>query len=70
MSEQAHAQHTERAEEATEAAVVSEAGKAAIEGAQKTADKAEDFLADIDELLGTEEEAQEFVDSYRQKGGQ
>jgi ubiquitin-like protein Pup len=70
MSEQAHAQHTERAEETTDEAIVSEAGKAAVKGAQETSEKAEDFLADIDELLGTEEEAQEFVDSYRQKGGQ
>lgn len=39
-----------------------------------TADAATDWLDDIDEALGenveTEQAAQEFVDSYRQKGGQ
>jgi ubiquitin-like protein Pup len=76
MSEQAHAQRTERANEAVEE-VANEAGKAAVAGAQEASSDAGDFLndmdallADIDESLGTEETAEDFVKNYRQKGGQ
>ncbi len=70
MSEQSHARRSERQEEPVDEATVSEAGKAAVAGAQAAAENADDFLDKIDELLGTEEEAQEFVESYVQRGGQ
>jgi ubiquitin-like protein Pup len=70
MSEQTHANRTERAEEAVDEVVVSEAGKAAVKGAQETSEKADDFLAEIDEMLGTEENAEDFVAGYVQKGGE
>lgn len=70
MPEQSHARHRERQKEPVDEEMVSEAGKAAVAGAQATAGETDDILDKIDELLGTDAEAQEFVETFIQKGGQ
>ncbi len=70
MPEQSRATHSERQPEEVNDSAMSEAGKTAVAGALAAVEEADDFLDKIDELLGTDEEAQDFVDNFIQKGGQ